>query len=353
MHGQPTYLSRIAGDLSRLAGSLLIAFALTHLHTTPAASQEATTTPSPLSADSATATDAADETAVAAPLSSPEAQDDIAIEGPDWEPAGYVGEDKLRWSGSIMFPLSDLHSLNIVLDAFRQGLDAGIEDPNAEKKKDSNEETLDKILEELAGSEDDMPEEEKKEIPSFYLSSVLYMAPDNWIFWLNGKRISGEMANLPEGLKVVDLGRNFVTFNWSPQFASEAENRWNERKAMLEANDLPLAGIAGISFSRDKTVTFTLHPNQIFYTKEMAIVEGRRLRAASASPSRTAETATPSEAVAGAPSNGKNGRPAAGKPSAASLGGTSAEKRDRGNADQLINQYIGVGESLGLVPSGQ
>ncbi len=273
---------------------------------------------------------------------------EITFDGPDWEPAGFIGDDKSQWSGSIMFPLKDLRSLNKVLEAYRRGLKSSIENPNATKNADDvSDDPLNKILEELAGSQY-QEDEDKNEIPYFHLGSIMYISPDNWSVWLNGKRMTQKNPDKIKNIKIMDVERDFVKLRWRPNTIETIQNTWNKR--LENPEDFKKFGIEdfNIDFNRDRTVTFRLHPNQTLYTDAMEIVEGRRMEPRSTILQRMREQNSGNYADDIRDDQDKPGNSSP-ENSTKDLQNNSAHS-DKENSDKLINQYMNAGEALGLIP---
>lgn len=101
------------------------------------------------------------------------------------------------------------------------------------------------------------------EHPQFYLSSIVYHTPAEWVVWVNGQRFASETPSAGN-LTVLSVDKRRVTFEWKPELYSLYTGRWmNAPKP------------ASLAFNDDRqSVTFTLYTNQTFSAYNFTVSEG-------------------------------------------------------------------------------
>jgi hypothetical protein len=100
--------------------------------------------------------------------------------------------------------------------------------------------------------------------PQFYLESLVYHGPDNWIVWINGQKLTEESPVENASLSVVSIGKEEVALRWRPADMDRVRERWSSTKNEITQVDL----VGG-------TVAFRLHPNQTFSSYSMSVLEGK------------------------------------------------------------------------------
>ena len=126
-----------------------------------------------------------------------------------------------------------------------------------------------------------LPVEEPEEIstpsafPTFMVSSIIYRNAKDWVFWLNGKRVTPD--NPHESMKVSRVSPRSVSFTWQPKEAAsfvlhqevlnESEPSHSLKKVMSASNNVKQ--VSGDQWE------LTLRPNQTFDTRYMAVLEGK------------------------------------------------------------------------------
>lgn len=99
--------------------------------------------------------------------------------------------------------------------------------------------------------------------PQFYLSAIQYRAPDDWVVWLNDRKLTSAQPQLEEGTTVQAVSPGEVTLLWKPVEAQ----RFAEKAA---------AGDATASFvAEEGGYRIRLFPNQTFFSYDMRTHEGR------------------------------------------------------------------------------
>ena len=128
------------------------------------------------------------------------------------------------------------------------------------------------LLEELKGmrgvkSKRMMRVETEPYYAQFYLDSIVYHAPNDWVVWLKENHVmykfTPSFLTTPKGgLKLLNAGPGSVTWEWHPiNF---------ERVLQTVKNQ---GSTATVDAGR-KTATFTLRPNQTMFSYDMQIKEG-------------------------------------------------------------------------------
>lgn len=82
------------------------------------------------------------------------------------------------------------------------------------------------------------------------LDSILYLSPDTWKIWVNGKLFTNT-----QDLRVHSVTENCVTFSWTT----------DQKEAKQQINDLQ-----NIQFGHG-SIIFTLYPNQKFYLESLSV----------------------------------------------------------------------------------
>lgn len=116
--------------------------------------------------------------------------------------------------------------------------------------------------------------QEPAKYPSYYLSSIVYRSPKDWIFWLNKEKVTPKHP--VADLKIISVSDRSVTFLWQPEYLSAVKmraekdllstalpNHFRVSSAKIEPNDV------------DKGVRFTLAPNQTFVGAALGVFEGK------------------------------------------------------------------------------
>ncbi len=114
----------------------------------------------------------------AVPIATPSLPPTLSTLPPSNETTG-TGE----WKGSLMLAGKDLEMVNKAIEAFVT--DVPLETLIPDFSSERIEEFLDETLPETPGNE--APIVEHKTF--FYLNSIVYISPDRWLVWLNGKKL--------------------------------------------------------------------------------------------------------------------------------------------------------------------
>lgn len=100
--------------------------------------------------------------------------------------------------------------------------------------------------------------------PQFFLSSIIYHSVDDWVVWINDKKITQNSGVTTDGLRIINIDKGKVVFQWKPQKMDRiADIGESSQDSPVRVNQMK------------GTVEFLLQPNQTFSSYAMRIVEGR------------------------------------------------------------------------------
>ena len=178
-------------------------------------------------------------------------------------------QDVRSWQGSIMFPTRDIRNLEKVLEAYNkhQKFQGNTDTQNL---TDDDGGFLDTLLENISGPTTDTTEETQSAAPTFYLGSILYFTPDNWVIWLNGKRLTTEDPT--ENIEIISVSENTAELSWYTDQLEVIAPNWKTKAEEVNQRNAP-----GNPLSINKNsgeVRIRLEPNQTFIATEMDIFEG-------------------------------------------------------------------------------
>jgi hypothetical protein len=128
--------------------------------------------------------------------------------------------------------------------------------------------------------------------PQFFLESLVYRAPGDWLVQINGQKIASTDTLEQSDISVVAIDKEKVLVRWRPSELQRVIEAWDKRpieknspRAMYStvtemdfknkiSNTVPTVPT---TFDRNlKLVVFTLHANQTFSSSDMSVVEGKR-----------------------------------------------------------------------------
>ncbi len=98
----------------------------------------------------------------------------------------------------------------------------------------------------------------------FFLDSLVYHGPENWIMWINGIKFTQDTPGGFNNLQILHIDSDKVTLEWMPPTMEKVLEIWSQYP-----NDEVI-----VDQLRGK-VTFTLHPNQTFSSYVMKVLEGK------------------------------------------------------------------------------
>lgn len=112
------------------------------------------------------------------------------------------------------------------------------------------------------------------DLPNFFLRSILYFSPDEWVIWLNGKKITP--TTVPEDIAIEKVEEGRVKLRWMfKEFSSLLSNMTNKCTEINVAEVMCAGEENNIVINKaGQFATFTLFPNQTFVGYAMAIEEG-------------------------------------------------------------------------------
>lgn len=102
--------------------------------------------------------------------------------------------------------------------------------------------------------------------PQFFLSSIAYNSPDDWVVWVNDKKITKDSGVTGDGLRVIEIDREKVVFEWKPEKMDKVVD------VIEYSQDNPVK----VNFMKNN-VEFSLKANQTFTSYAMRVVEGKVL----------------------------------------------------------------------------
>lgn len=154
-----------------------------------------------------------------------------------------------------------------------------------EEKMFYGQSITDEELEELFSADQQLGETttvEELVFPSYHLVSIIYNHDNEWVVKVNGITINAQTNDETNELYVTAISPVLVTFRWKPQ----KERLYNALGSITEIPE-ENSWAAGIEHRRirrnygmptldsdNRTVSFSLEPNQLFYAEQMAIYEG-------------------------------------------------------------------------------
>ncbi len=100
--------------------------------------------------------------------------------------------------------------------------------------------------------------------PQFFLESLVFRSDIDWTIWVNGQKITPDSASAANEIRVVNIGKGEVTFEWQPHSMEKVNEVWGK----WPNDQVVVNGMQG-------TVGFTLHPNQTFSSYVMRVLEGK------------------------------------------------------------------------------
>lgn len=168
------------------------------------------------------------------------------------------------WTDSLMFTGDQILSLREAINFYRENFlksNIGNEERNIEENPLLNE----------------VNEEEVS--PSFFMNSIIYESPRQWIIWLNDikftSKVSIQMKDIEE-LTPIEVKAVYVKFSMIVKDIDKLSPSWNNKlkvksKGFFESDD------QNISYYRDEDkIVFKLSPNQTFVLYNMQIEEGKK-----------------------------------------------------------------------------
>lgn len=199
--------------------------------------------------------------------------------------------------------------------------------------------------------------EEPNTYPVYYLSSIVYRAPNDWAVWVNNNRITPRQND--GELKVMAVKPNQAWFMWQPDYIQPLGDRiTNQNFASDAAVKHRIARPNTASFDQQAgAIRFSLKPNQSFAPGYFQVFEGRveAPNMKPADPQAAAGTPSGSPAMPPAPMSSQaadaiNGL--LGPGSAQSPAPAAPVDSDRANMEQMIqNQQSMIPRAPAAAPT--
>lgn len=128
--------------------------------------------------------------------------------------------------------------------------------------------------------------ESAKTPPSYHLQSVLYLPPESWSIWINGKRIRKGQTYSPE-LEILNVTKDSVEFLLKSESLDEVSPDWQTRMVNIAGREIPGIDRSVYNWNyqskdgkvladeRSGVLRFSLSLNQNLSLKNMEVAEGR------------------------------------------------------------------------------
>jgi hypothetical protein len=100
--------------------------------------------------------------------------------------------------------------------------------------------------------------------PQFFLDSLVYHSPDDWIIWVNGEKITNATPKENNNIHVVSIDADKATIAWFPLSMDKVLDVW--KKFPNETVEVD---------KKHGQVIFSLRPNQTFSSYVMKVLEGK------------------------------------------------------------------------------
>jgi hypothetical protein len=190
---------------------------------------------------------------------------------------------------SLFFAPDELQKYLEVIELFEKNGATSMIDPNMIADPELRE-TLKKV----------QGEEEKKEEPIIYpyyhLGSIVYYSPLHWLVSINGITITAQTNKSENELFVRSIRPNRVSFLWKPQeerIVPSLRQKLTQKliapenlkhRQVVRRDGLP------VILSDREVISFSLEPNQLFYSEYMMLYEGTQKGILPPAPVQTAIT---------------------------------------------------------------
>lgn len=216
-------------------------------------------------------------------------------------------------SGSLMFQRRDVELLMSAIAEYKKRAamtPGGFAIPSIETTVTSAEE----------------PVSPRLNYPIIYVGTIMYLAPEHWSVWINGRKFSSQGEPPLEALEVKSISAEKVTLRWTPNIPVET---YEKNTDLIEQSE--------------EGFLVTMRSNQALLAKMLTMNEGRVIDKNVQEIINTNRAATPAaseEGILDQVTGAVSGPPATGI------------ERDKMNMDKLINQYKAAGDALGIEEGG-
>lgn len=160
---------------------------------------------------------------------------------------------------SIFFSPAELGRIRAALDSYERSKRLKLSDAENQAKDFLNQLTDGEF------KKQDAKEEKIFVYPQFFLTSLVYHGPQDWVVIINNQRFASKAAQENAELKLLSVDSEKVSLQWKPRKLEKVEESWTR------------AGpVSGVEFDRlAGLVTFILRPNQTFSSYAMRVAEGK------------------------------------------------------------------------------
>lgn len=167
-------------------------------------------------------------------------------------------ENKQKQIQSILFTKEEINEINLAINTYLKAIGRGGEFTFDEEA----------FLSRLGGLKKNTAvtgESRFFTYPQFYLDSLVYHSPTDWLVWINGEKITPETPKESKNIHVVTVDNEKVTLAWFPLTMSAVLEVWK-----LMPNE-------AITIDKQRNqVIFTLRPNQTFSSYILRVLEGKQ-----------------------------------------------------------------------------
>lgn len=115
---------------------------------------------------------------------------------------------------------------------------------------------------------------EPQQYPSFYLSSVLYRSPKDWLLWMNNNKYSPKKR--PSEVTLLSISPRSVVFSWKPEYIQQAKMRFEQKLVDKTIPKHFKSAMSKVHYDKNREAfIFTLAPNQSFVGAALGVYEGK------------------------------------------------------------------------------
>ena len=119
--------------------------------------------------------------------------------------------------------------------------------------------------------------ESTQQANGFYLNSILYLADNKWIVWLNNRKIGSDTKH--PFISVEEVNPEYVKVKWTTNDLNAISPGWKNLlsytgKDTYESKEFDIK-VKNLSKKKISTITFKIKPNQTFDPSNFTMLEGR------------------------------------------------------------------------------
>lgn len=164
-----------------------------------------------------------------------------------------------EWSGSVMFSPQDYNSIKAALEFYKKAI-------TQQSPPTKSNESIPIPAAESGPS---------LAIPSFYLNSIIYNNPNDWVIWLNNTKYISTEKNF-HNLEVMYINKFKITLAYNITSLDNISLNWKSQLIATEDGKFTTKDKNIIYDSSKQIIYFTLSPNQTFNLQELTITEGHK-----------------------------------------------------------------------------